>query len=164
MDLNSLNIKTSIYNKIGLQLSNVVTSIESEEYQGYTFTLNGCNIISRKAKITPKKAGQFVTFWKRNENKIIEPFNESDLIDFYVVNVEFENKSGQFVFPKSELISKGIISTLKKEGKRAFRVYPKWDTTISKQAIKTQKWQLKYFFEINNLTDQDEVKTLYKPK
>ena len=32
-------------------------------------------------------------------------------------------------------------------GKRAIRVYPPWDTTISQQARKTQKWQLEYFLE-----------------
>jgi len=57
------------------------------------------------------------------------------------------------VFPKSELINKGIITTNKKDGKRGFRVYPKWNKTTNKQAEKTQKWQLNYFYEINEKTD-----------
>ena len=52
-----------------------------------------------------------------------------------------------FVFPKSVLIAKEIVSD-KKEGKRAIRIYSPWDITMSKQAQKTQKWQLDYFLEI----------------
>ncbi|MFQ6421766.1 MULTISPECIES: MepB family protein [unclassified Bacillus (in: firmicutes)] len=33
-------------------------------------------------------------------------------------------------------------------GKRAIRVYPPWDKTTSRQAQKTQAWQLEYFLEI----------------
>jgi hypothetical protein len=82
-----------------------------------------------------------VTFWKRTGNGPIEPFNESDQIDFYTVTMRSENKLGQFVFPKSLLIKKGIISTRKKEGKRAFRIYPNWYVAKNKQAERTQKWQ-----------------------
>ena len=32
----------------------------------------------------------------------------------------------------------------------AIRVYPKWENPTSKQAIKTQKWQLAYFVEAND--------------
>ena len=154
-------IKSSIYNKCNFKVSNVIIDKESQEYDGCKFLLDERKIIFRTAKITPKKVGQFVTFWKRNQNGITEPFSENDTIDFYVINVESENKTGQFVFPKSVLIEKGIISTSKKDGKRGFRVYPSWDKTISKQAIKTQNWQLKYFFEVNEKTDFGFVKKLY---
>nr|WGE07832.1 MepB family protein [Bacillus subtilis] len=33
-----------------------------------------------------------------------------------------------------------------KKGKTAFRVYPPWTEPVSKQAVKTQQWQLRYFF------------------
>ena len=112
-------------------------------------------------KITPKKVGQFVTFWKRNGNEPIEPLNEADKIDFYVVNVRAEIKFGQFVFPKSILIKKGIVSTDKKEGKRGFRVYPLWNITGNKQATKTQKWQLNYFLQVDSFTDLKRAKELY---
>ena len=154
-------IKSSIYNKCNFKVSNVIIDKESQEYDGCKFLLDERKIIFRTAKITPKKVGQFVTFWKRNQNGITEPFSENDTIDFYVINVESENKTGQFVFPKSVLIEKGIISTSKKDGKIGFRVYPSWDKTISKQAIKTQNWQLKYFFEVNEKTDFGFVKKLY---
>ncbi len=72
-----------------------------------------------------------------------------------------DKKLGQFVFSKSVLIDKGIISTEKREGKRVFRVYPKWDVAKNKQAQLSQQWQLKYFYEINNLTDLNKVNELY---
>ena len=77
------------------------------------------------------------------------------------MNVLTETKLGQFVFPESVLIKKGIISTAKKEGKRGFRVYPVWDIAKNKQAIQTQTWQLNYFYEINNTLDLDKVNALY---
>jgi hypothetical protein len=55
------------------------------------------------------------------------------------VNVRTKNTTEQFVFPKSVLMQKGIISTDKKEGKRAFWIYPKWDIPNSKQTEYTQK-------------------------
>jgi hypothetical protein len=151
-----------IYKNCSLQITNFRLETDCKEYDGCQFELNNLSIISRKAKITPKKVGQFVTFWKRNKSGIIEPFQENDTIDFYVVNVKSNYLFGQFVFPKSVLISQGIISTENKEGKRAFRVYPIWDIPESKQAKRAQKWQLNYFFEINESTDLNRAKKLYK--
>ena len=164
MDKNLDQIKMEIYDKCSLKISNFKTETESKEYDACRFELNELNVLSRNAKITPKKVGQFVTFWKRNENGPIEPFDENDQIDFYAVNVRTENEFGQFVFPKSVLIKKGIISTEKKEGKRAFRVYPNWDIVTSKQAERTQKWQLNYFYQINSSTDLQKVTELYHGK
>lgn len=161
MDKNLNQIKTDVYNKCSLEISNFELEPESSDYDACRFDLGGRKIISRNAKITPKKAGQFVTFWKRNENGPIEPFDENDPIDFYVVNVRTENAFGQFVFPKSTLIEKGIISTATKEGKRAFRVYPGWNTAKNKQAQRNQKWQLEHFYEIGELTDLKKVGVLY---
>ncbi len=162
MDRNLAQIKKEVYHRCLLEISAFTIEQESKEYDASRFELNGLKIITRNAKITPKKVGQFVTFWKRNENGPIEPFNDTDRIDYYTVNVRTESAFGQFVFPKSVLIKKGIISTQKKEGKRAFRVYPNWDVTKNKQAERTQKWQLNYFYEINTLTDFKRVIELYK--
>ncbi|MCG8326604.1 MAG: MepB family protein [Chitinophagales bacterium] len=155
------DIINQIYDKCDLRVSEFREELESKEYNACRFKLNGLNIISRNAKITPKKIGQFVTFWKRNQSGITEPLNENDSFDFYVINVCKDDKLGQFVIPKSTLINKGIISTSKKEGKRGFRVYPSWDTTSSKQAVKTQKWQLDYFVEMNDETNLKLVSDLY---
>jgi hypothetical protein len=163
--MNSILAETKelLFNKCGFELSNIEIEKESSEYCAYRFEINTKKILFRQAKITPTKTGQFVTLWKRNiEKNVIEPFEISDAIDLFVVNVKTETQFGQFVFPKSILIEKGIVSD-KKEGKRAIRVYPKWDFTESKQAQKTQKWQLDYFLEISidgNL-DINRVKLLY---
>ena len=162
MDRNLTQINTEIYTPCGFDLTDFKTEPEGKAYDACRFKLNGLHIRCRNAKITPTKTGQFVTFWKRNGNGPIEPFNATDQIDFYIVNVRSAHGFGQFVFPKSVLIEKGIISTEKKEGKRAFRVYPKWDITTNKQAERTQKWQLDYFYPINEATDLNKVCQLYE--
>ena len=158
------HIESEVYSNCGLEISHIEVEQESKEYQACRFKLNELNIVCRKAKITPKKSGQFVTFWKRNGSGPIEPFSDTDKIDFYVVNIQTEKEIGQFVFPKSILIKKGILTTDKKEGKRAFRVYPSWDIVTSKQAKQSQKWQLSYFYEINEKTDFRKVKELFSGK
>lgn len=161
MDKILSHIKLKVFDKCELNITDYQAESESKEYDASQFQLNGFHVLSRNAKITPKKIGQFVTFWKRNGDGPIEPFEENDLIDFYVVNVQREEEIGQFVFPKSTLIEKGIISTKKKEGKRAFRVYPNWDTVKSKQAERTQKWQLNYFYRINESSSTQRAKELF---
>lgn len=95
---------------------------EAVEYSGCEYCLKDLRYIQRTAKITPKKIGQFVTLWKRNENGITVPFDIKDNFD----------------------ISDCVKAY---DGKRGFRVYPKWDIPTNKQAIETQKWQLDYFTE-----------------
>jgi len=161
MDRILTQIKTKVYHPCKFEISNFKYEEESKEYEASQFVLKGLQIINRNAKITPKKVGQFVTFWKRSKNCPIEPFHENDPFDFFTVNVQANNQLGQFVFPKSLLIKKGIISTPKKEGKRAFRVYPVWDTPQSKQAESTQKWQLDFFYHINDSINFSKVKVLF---
>jgi hypothetical protein len=162
---NNLNeVNTKVYQKCSLKLSGCTHELEGDPYDACQFKLNGKKIISRSAKITPKKIGQFVTFWKRNAEGITEPYAETDSFDFYAINVKDENRFGQFVFPKAELIRRGILSTERKDGKRGFRVYPIWDIAQNKQAVTTQKWQLNYFYEISETTDFEKVKALYQSK
>lgn len=146
--------KEIVYDKAELALDSLEKESESDEYGAYRFLLNNKNICYREAKITPTKTGQFVTLWKRNQTGTIEPFDYSDAIDFVIVNVRKDQNWGQFIFPKKALLEKGIFSTQNKEGIRATRVYPPWDETTSKQAQKTQKWQLDYFF---NFSDQSKI-------
>lgn len=162
MDTNLNQINIEVYEKCGLKISDFLLEEESKEYNACRFQLNGQKIISRNSKITPKKVGQFVTFWQRNLKGIIEPLEATEHFSFYVVNVRTKTEFGQFVFPKAILIKKGIISTAKKEGKRAFRVYPKWDIPKSKQAEQTQKWQSNYFYQIDTALDLKKVEELYK--
>ena len=102
---------------------------------------------------------------KFQTSQLNQKVKNTTLLDFslmdYIVNVRTENHFGQFVFSKAILIKKGIISTGKKEGKRGFLVYPKWDIPNNKHAEQTQKWQLDYFYEINTTTDLKRVSELY---
>jgi len=144
---------TSLATQLGFKIENLVVESESKEYSACNFTLNGKKIISREAKITPKKVGQFVTFWKRSEVGPIEPFHENNAFDFFFVQVTNEKNSGIFILPKSVLIKNGIVSSDLKEGKRAFRVYPPWDVATNKQALQSQKWQVEFFYSLDKVED-----------
>ena len=164
--LNSVlrKIKVIAYDQCNLLISDFTNELESSAYKACQFKLNELNIICRTSKITPKKIGQFVTFWKRNKYNITEPYQATDSIDFYLINVIKDQRIGQFIFPKSILISKGILSTPKKDGKRGFRVYPIWDKPSNNQATKTQQWQLDYFVEYNEATDLKFLTELFNRK
>ncbi|GGC75946.1 hypothetical protein GCM10011387_32180 [Pedobacter quisquiliarum] len=155
-------VKELIYDNHGLNLTNLKFSTESLEYGACSFELNNKKIQYRVAKITPLKSGHFVTIWQRNKNGITEPFHISDDLDFIIIAAKRGNNFGQFIFPKFVLAEKGIITNNNKEGKRGIRVYPPWDTVASKQAEKTQTWQTKYFFTIDdgNSSNKDLIRRL----
>jgi hypothetical protein len=157
--------KDLVYSPNNFACSYPVKEEESAEYGACVFRLNGFSIRFRVAKITPTKVGQFVTLWKRTGNGPIQPYDVEDPVDFFVVSTRDKNNFGQFVFPKSILCEQDIVSVNGKGGKRAIRVYPPWDNTTSRQAQKTQKWQLNYFLEIpsNTSIELDRVQLLYKP-
>ena len=156
-------VKELVYDKCGFSLTNLKLNSESLEYGACSFELNGQTIEHRISKITPTKTGQFVTIWKRNKNGITEPFDISDNIDFVVITSKSGDKTGQFIFPKSVLADKGIISQNRKGGKRGIRVYPSWDITTNRQAEKTQSWQTKYFvtIESDNTINLDLTRKLF---
>ncbi|PWA09974.1 MepB family protein [Flavobacterium laiguense] len=155
-------IKNLLSDNSTFVISQPILEPESSEYGACTFVLNNLNIRYRTAKITPTKTGQFVTLWKRINKGPIQPFDSTDPIDLFIISVRKNDHFGLFIFPKSILITKEIVSD-KKEGKRAIRVYPPWDETSSKQAQKTQQWQLDYFLEIpqNQTMDSNRVKLLF---
>ncbi|PZX92423.1 MepB domain containing protein [Flavobacterium aquariorum] len=140
-------IQEILFDNCNFEITQPILEAESSEYGACSFVLNNLNILFRTAKITPTKTGQFVTLWKRIAQGPIQPFDSTDPINLFIVSTRKDNHFGLFIFPKSILITKEIVSD-KKEGKRAIRVYPPWDITTSKQAQKTQKWQLDYFLEI----------------
>ena len=158
-----LFVNELIYNKNEYTLSSFFIESESLDYSAVTFNLNNYSVKFRVAKTTPTKIGQFVTFWKRNKiSGIIAPFDESDKIDFFIVNTRSGSHFGQFIFPKAALLKHGVLSKNNKGGKRAIRVYPSWDITTSKQAMATQRWQLEFFLEITdgNIVDHKRFKNL----
>lgn len=152
------------YEPNGFICNKLTQEAESQEYGACEFEMNGHNIKFRVAKITPTKVGQFVTFWKRIGSGPIMPYDMVDALDLLVVSVRTADHFGQFVFPKAVLCEKGFVSRAGQGGKRAMRVYPPWDTTDSKQAQKTQLWQLQYFFDMSSDTifDASRIQALFR--
>lgn len=140
--------KEMVYDQCCFEITNPKLNTESIEYGACSFELDSKKIQHRVSKITPTKNGQFVTLWKRNNNAITEPFDCSDEIDFIIITARSSDNLGQFIFPKSVLADKGIITQNGKSGKRGIRVYPPWDNPKSKQAEKTQSWQINYFLTL----------------
>lgn len=147
-----------IYDKLRWDISNFQLEEESKEYAACKFMIGNLSIISRIAKVTPTKIGSFVTFWKRENNGPIMPYHISDNFDFLIVNIVSQNNKGIFIFPKSALLQHNIISG-SSEGKRAFRIYTPWDKPISKQGVKSKKWQIEYFSEMDN---EEKISLLLK--
>lgn len=155
-------INKFVFQVCGIELNNLETELESQEYFAHNFELNNQNVKFRLAKITPTKIGQFVTIWKRNENGITEPHNILDKFEYYIIGTREEDKFGLFIFNKQVLTENKILTNKNVEGKRGIRVYPAWSLTTNKQAQKTQNWQTKYFVEIgnNNQIDIEKAKKL----
>lgn len=141
---------SQVYGNFGEIISEFKADNESKTYHACSFKVNEKIIIYRSAKTTPTKVGQFVTIWKRNEQGITAPFDHNDNFDFIIINCEYGDLAGQFIFPKSVLLDKKIISGSNSSGKRGIRVYPVWDKTLNNQAQKTQQWQLNYFVDFSD--------------
>ncbi len=138
-----------LFKTCGLSLSNLEPEAESKDYFAHNFKLDGQNVKYRTAKITPTKTGQFVTIWRRNEKGITEPFSVSDDISFFIIATRKGINFGVFIFSKTVLMERKIVSNNIVPGKRGIRVYPSWDTTTNKQAQKTQAWQSAYFLNLS---------------
>ncbi len=161
-----LESKKLIFDPCNFKYTDPVPELESREYGACEFTLNANKnkffVKFRTAKITPTKVGQFVVIWKRIGRGPIQPFDQSDQIDFVIVCVNDKNYLGQFIFPQSKLVKQNIFSKNNNGGKRAIRVYPPWVKTESTQAKKTQTWQLEFFLDLSNVKkiDLDRAKKL----
>jgi len=155
-------VERLLFEHLHLPISNVTQDKESRAYFGCSFQIDKLNFTFRKAKITPKKAGQFVTLWKRDSHKITQPFRESDDFGFYIIAAQENEKYGLFLFPKSELSKRHILTSIAKEGKRGFRIYPGWTNTGNKQAEKTQSWQTKYFIDFTtyDLKNREKITSI----
>lgn len=156
-------VKELVYDPCGFDLTNLKLNTESIEYGACSFELDGKKIQHRVSKITPKKTGQFVTIWKRNQNEITAPFDINDEIDFIIITARSGDNFGQFIFPKLVLANKGILSQNDTVGKRGIRVYPPWEIQNNKPAEKTQSWQINYFLTINKegITDLRFAKIIF---
>ncbi len=124
-------------------ISELAFDKESKEYNACNFILDNKKTKYRAAKTTPTKAGKFVTLWKRNEKGSIAPYNIDNEFDQVIISY---SNSEYFIFPKSELAKRQIIANQSVEGKRAFRIYSPNLKNLNKQASKTQKWQMSFYY------------------
>lgn len=139
-----------LYQPLGWVCSAPEAETESADYGAHALTVGGLRVRFRVAKITPTKVGQFVTLWKRVGRNPIQPLDAADPLDCCVVSVRHGAQCGQFVFSMAVLRQHGVVSVDGLGGKRALRVYPPWDTTTSRQAQTTQRWQLDCFLDLSN--------------
>lgn len=144
-------VNKMIYEPNDLTVKSVQEEKQNSKYGAGTFQLSSRTVRFRVAKITPTKIGQFVAFWEKDENNKNQPYSYEEAPDLLVINTfKNENEFGQFVFPKGTLLKQNILRSASTKGKMAIRVYPSWDSPSSKQAMKTQKWQLPYFVDLCN--------------
>lgn len=149
MALNYVN--KMIYEPNDLAVKSVQEEKQNSKYGAGTFQLSLRTVRFRVANITSTKVGQFVAFWEKDVNNKNQPYLYEEAPDLLVITTfKNENEFGQFIFPKEVLLKKDILRSTSTKGKMAIRVYPIWDNPSSKQAIKTQKWQLPYFVDMCN--------------
>jgi len=124
---------------------------ESADYGACRLSVNHQTVVFRVARTTPTKVGQFVTLWQRpggvNE---IAPLDSEQGIAAVMVAVFDEENRGIFLFDGDILVKQGVFSRQGVGGKRALRVYAPWVTPLSRQALKTQQWQSRYFYPLHS--------------
>lgn len=145
------HVNKIFYEPNHLTIHDIQEEAQNSEYGAGMFQLHSKSVRFRVAKITPNKIGQFVAFWEKDGDGKNHAFSYEKAADLLVINTfAGNNHFGQFVFPKEVLVKQNILKTAAAKGKMVIRVYPKWENPTSKQAIKTQKWQLAYFVEAND--------------
>ncbi|WOV86756.1 MepB family protein [Sporosarcina oncorhynchi] len=157
-------VSKMIYEPKNLTLKSVQEEQQNSKYGAGTFQLSSKTVRFRVANITPTKVGQFVAFWEKDENNKNQPYSYEEAPDLLVITT-FKNDSefGQFIFPKEVIFKQNILRSCSTKGKMAIRVYPSWDSPTSKQAMKTQEWQLPYFIDMSkpNLLTEEKMVELY---
>ncbi|MCD9855296.1 MepB family protein [Epilithonimonas sp. JDS] len=155
-----------VFRPLNLEISELTPDPECEDYLGFNFKINQTKIKFRKSKLTPKKVGQFVTFWKRDPDGKTVPFDINDDFDCYMICIEENMNSGLFIFPKTVLEKENLISSDVKTGKRGFRIYADWHFPNSRQAEKTKLWQAEFFinFSDNETMICEKFKKIFNSK
>lgn len=155
-------VSKMIYEPNNLSLKSVQEERQNSKYGAGTFQISSRTVRFRVANITPTKVGQFVAFWEKDENNKNQPYSYEEAPDLLVITTfKNDHEFGQFIFPKEIIFKQNILRSSSTKGKMAIRVYPSWDSPTSKQAMKTQKWQLPYFIDMtsrNKLTEEKMMK------
>lgn len=157
-------INKMIYEPNHLILRSAQEEKQNSKYGAGLFELSCRTVRFRVANITPTKIGQFVAIWEKDMNNKNQPFSYEEAPDLLVITtLKNDTEYGQFIFPKEILFKQNIFRSSSTKGKMAIRVYPSWDRPTSKQAIKTQKWQLPYFVDMShqNKLSREKIIKLY---
>ena len=120
----------------------------NEDYEGAVAQLGDQRWRVRTARITPRKPGAFLAFWRRAADGSTAPF-PADAQDGLLVLVDDGGRRGGFSFTADQLERLGITSSAGHPGKRGFRVYPAWSADLNPQAARTQRSQAPAFFELD---------------
>lgn len=160
--LKSEGLLRAIMNALGSK-EELFLKIEEQniDYEGATFQLNHHVYRTRMAKLTPKKKGYFVAVWEKDANGTNQAYRYEDSPDKLIVSVIDGEKCGQFIFPKSALLTYGILKNATQKGKMAFRVYPSWVSDLNATAKKTQSWQSDYFIDLSKGFEVEKSKEMY---
>lgn len=134
---------------------------QNSEYEGVTFKIGQFSYRSRLAKKTPNKKGYFVVFWEKDQYHHNTPFKFDGSPDKLIISIKDGLHSGQFIFPKSILVEKGVLSYERQVGKMAIRIYPDWVNELNSTAQRTQLWQLNYFVNSDKSMSIDRIRSLY---
>lgn len=130
---------------VGLTVAAVVPEEQNSDYESGCAKLEGTWWRVRTARITPTKPGAFVAVWERTPEGSTAPFSGDDTCAGLLVFVSDEGFFGLFQFPTADLIKLGIYSSQRSTGKRGFRLYPPWSTSLNPQATRTQRKQTPFF-------------------
>ncbi|SLJ84676.1 MepB family protein [Psychrobacter sp. DAB_AL43B] len=149
------HINKIIYKPNQLMIDSIEEEKQNSEYAAGRFELSSKSAVRtvrfRVAKQTPTKVGQFVTFWEKDDECINQSSQYDQSSDLLVITTFKDNNTlGQFVFPKDILLKNNILKSHSTKGKMGIRVYPSWDKPTSSTAIRTQNWQLNYFFAVTD--------------
>ncbi|GAA3872815.1 MepB family protein [Leifsonia kafniensis] len=148
-------MKALVYDPCGFVCTAASVGGDNAQYGSVNFRLDGRDIVSRVAKLTPTKNGLFVAVWKREADGATHPLDAADRWDLLTISVREGDRFGQFVFSREVLREHGVVSAQGDGGKRGFRVYPPWVDVASHQAAASQCWQVESFLEIDDGTAVD---------
>jgi len=126
----------------------VVSTTPEPENAGYGASManiDGQRWRVRTARVTPTKAGAFVSVWRRSAGGGTEPFPASEGVHGLLVFVLDQDRRGLFRFTSAHLRDLGVASADGCSGKRGFRVYPEWSEGLNAQARRTQRAQAAAF-------------------
>lgn len=151
-----------IFEHFGMAFGTPAVEASNLEYGAALASAGPSTVRFRVGKVTPSKAGMFVTVWRRAPGGKTEPYPAED-VDALVVATRQGRRFGAFVFSKAVLVERGIVSANGVGGKRGFRVYPPWTVPTSPQAARSQKWQCSAFLEAGQRagTDRQQLDRLF---